>query len=143
MVPDAPAASSSAGSVAGDLRQEAARLRARLGEAPTPSPHARNPFQFEARPSRASRGPVSGPAAMPETVPVPPAPPALTLMGIAATTTAAGPERTAILGGPADAVYMVTVGQRIADRYEVTAIGADAVELKDLTTGGYRRLALR
>jgi hypothetical protein len=142
-VPDAPAASSSAGNVAGDLRQEAARLRARLGEAPTPAPHARNPFQFETRAPRAAREPISRAAITPESIPVPPAPPALTLMGIAATTTAAGPERTAILGGPADAVYMVTVGQRIAERYEVTAIGADAIELKDLTTGGYRRLALR
>ena len=39
-----------------------------------------------------------------------------------------------------DALYMVIAGQAVADRYQVTAIGADAVELKDLVTGGYRRL---
>jgi hypothetical protein len=34
-------------------------------------------------------------------------------------------------------------GQAFAGRYRVTKIGADAVELEDLLTGGFRRLALR
>jgi len=37
----------------------------------------------------------------------------------------------------------VTEGQAIGDRYKVTKIGADAVELEDLLTKAYRRLALR
>jgi hypothetical protein len=64
-------------------------------------------------------------------------------MGIAEQASASGPARTAILGGSGDDVYMVTVGQTIAARYSVTAIGVDAIELKDLATGGFRRLALR
>jgi hypothetical protein len=38
---------------------------------------------------------------------------------------------------------MVTAGESFADRYQVNTIGADEIELKDLVTGGYRRLALR
>jgi len=67
----------------------------------------------------------------------------LSLMGIAEDATQEGPHRTAVIGGTGDALYMVTEGQSFADRYEVTAISADAIELKDLVTGGYRRLALR
>jgi hypothetical protein len=38
---------------------------------------------------------------------------------------------------------MVTEGQPVGDRYKVTKIGADAVELEDILTKAYRRLALR
>jgi hypothetical protein len=38
---------------------------------------------------------------------------------------------------------MVAEGQELAGRYRVSAVGADAVELKDLVTGATRRLALR
>jgi hypothetical protein len=64
-------------------------------------------------------------------------------MGIAEETTAAGPRRTAIIGGDGDTIFMVVEGESVAGRYKVTKIGADAVELEDQTTKGYRRLALR
>ena len=38
---------------------------------------------------------------------------------------------------------MAMVGQRLLSRYDVVAIGPDAVELKDLETGLPRRLVLR
>jgi len=93
--------------------------------------------------------PVDEPPVVVETIPEPPpapvAPPPLPLilMGIAEQPSASGAQRTAILGGSGDEIYMVTVGQTIAARYTVTAVGVDAIELKDLSTGGLRRLALR
>ena len=38
---------------------------------------------------------------------------------------------------------MVTEGQLVIDRYKVTKIGADAVELEDIFTHAYRRIAMR
>jgi len=64
-------------------------------------------------------------------------------MGIAEESTPAGPRRTAVIGGEGDALYMVREGDAVGDRYRVTKIGADAVELEDVLTKGYRRLALR
>ena len=51
--------------------------------------------------------------------------------------------RTAVIVGPSDELFMVTEGQEVAGRYRVSAIGADAVELKDPATGAVRRLILR
>ena len=40
-------------------------------------------------------------------------------------------------------LLMVTVGQNVLGRYRVEAIGADAVELKDVGTSAMRRIGLR
>jgi Tfp pilus assembly protein PilP len=75
---------------------------------------------------------------------VPPPLPVLTLMGVAEETlSGGGVRRTAVIGGDGDTIYMVVEGQGVGDRYRVTKIGVDAVELEDLLTKGYRRLALR
>jgi hypothetical protein len=138
-----PAPTSGSSSIASEVEAQASKLRARLSQAPTPSTRPRNPFSFAApRPVRAASGPAKAPAAD-SAAPALPVVPTLLLMGIAEDPSPDGPRRTAVIGGAADALYMVMTGQTIADRYEVTAIGADAVELKDLLTGGYRRLALR
>ena len=52
------------------------------------------------------------------------------------------PVRTAILSGLGD-VFLVKAGEIVASRYEVVAVGADAVELRDLGTGRTLRLGLR
>ena len=57
--------------------------------------------------------------------------------------TASGPRRTAIIGTEGDDVLFVHEGDTIVGRYKVTRIGADAVELQDLTNDAYRRIALR
>jgi hypothetical protein len=137
-----PAATSGSSSIASEVEAQASKLRARLSQAPTPSTRPRNPFSFAARRTvRATTVPAK-PAAD-AAAPATPVVPALLLMGIAEDPSPDGPRRTAVIGGAADTLYMVVTGQRIADRYEVTTIGSDAVELKDLLTGGYRRLALR
>ncbi len=67
----------------------------------------------------------------------------LELIGIAENTRPEGLVRTAMITGGHDELMMVTAGQRILGRYDVVLVGADAVELKDVQTGGKRRLILR
>lgn len=131
--------------IAAEIQSEAARLHARIAEAPTPARALRNPFAFGGtRTSRDAASPAAAQAtvtanALPTTPPIP----ELLLMGIAEETSAAGPHRTAIIGGAGDALYMVVEGDAVADRYRVTKIGTDAVELEDQVTKAYRRIALR
>jgi hypothetical protein len=127
--------------IAADVQSQAARLHERMAEAPAPSAAVRNPFAFgESRVQRAAHDVAPAPAeAGPAVAPAP----ALLLMGIAEETTPAGPRRTAVIGGEGDTIFMVVEGESVGDRYKVTKIGADAVELEDQATKGYRRLALR
>ena len=67
-----------------------------------------------------------------------PAEPDLVLIGLAEE----GSTRTALLDSGDDLV-MATEGQTIVGRYRVAKVGADAVELVDLTTGATRRLLLK
>ena len=131
--------------LAADVQAQAGRLRARLAQAPAPSAEGRNPFAFSVAPApRRPRAAPVDPAAPP--VPLPPAEasePALELIGVAESAGAGGPVRTAMITGPMGELMMVTAGARILGRYEVGAVGADAVDLKDLQTGAVRRLVLR
>ncbi len=133
-------------SIADDVQSQAARLHARMADAPVPAAAVRNPFAFGVT-SRAShpapRAEMVQAAVANEPVPAQPPQPALVLMGIAEETTASGPRRTAIIGGDGDAIFMVAEGESVAGRYKVTKIGADAVELEDQTTKAFRRIALR
>jgi hypothetical protein len=120
-----------------------------MAQAPVPDVNPRNPFSFGSAPRPGSAGPgqpmpvIVRAAAAEEPAPAAPPLPALTLMGIAEETTAAGPRRTAVIGGDGDTIFMVTEGDPVGDRYKVTKIGADAVELEDVLTRAYRRIALR
>jgi len=128
--------------IAADVQSQAARLHARMADAPSPAASDRNPFAFGERPIARHAAPRVVEATVAPDAQVMPQP-ALLLMGIAEDTTPAGPRRTAIIGGDGDAIYMVSEGDSIAGRYKVTKIGADVVELEDLTTKGYRRIALQ
>ena len=129
-----------------DVETQASRLRSRLETAPSPKAPFRNPFSFTERPPapvRAVRPPV---APEPTFVPPPPIPaePPLQLIGIAEKKVGDTIVRTAMMSpGDADALIMAIVGQKILGAYEVVAIGVDAVELKDLTTGLTRTLVLK
>jgi hypothetical protein len=127
--------------LATDVQSQAVRLRTRLAAAPAPQMPLRNPFMF------AGSAPVRRAAAPVEPRLEPPAPDVpelvLELAGVAEQNTDAGLKRTAMVAAPGDQLYMVTEGQELAGRYRVSAVGADAVELKDLVTGATRRLALR
>jgi hypothetical protein len=142
-----PAAPSSTESLAVEVRSQAAKLHARMADAPVPDTNPRNPFSFaaSARTARAvvHDGLVHAAVADAAPVAVPPPLPVLTLMGVAEETLPGGVRRTAVIGGDGDAIYMVVEGQAVGDRYKVTKIGVDAVELEDLLTKGYRRIAMR
>jgi hypothetical protein len=131
-----------------NLANEIAKLHERLRPTSTPSQPARNLFTFRAvAPRPALPPPPPAPAvvqqlAVVEAAAPRPSPPALTLAGIAEDEGADGPDRTAFISS-AGQLHMVKVGDTIAQKYKVTAISADVVELTDLDDGTVRRLALR
>jgi hypothetical protein len=133
-----------AAAIAAEVQSQAARLQARMARAPVPEGHPRNPFSFGATPRLVPAAQPEVRAAVVDDGPalVPP-PPALTLMGIAEEHVIGGFRRTAVIGGDGNDIFMVTEGDPVGERYKVTKIGADAVELEDLVNKGYRRLALR
>ena len=124
-------------SVAREIESQASRLHARLADALAPSTSGRNPFSFELPKSRAPRRAEMSAAESPAAIDVP-EPLPLTLSGIAEDNGV----RIAVLSGLGD-VFLVRAGETILSRYEVVAVGADAAELKDLTTGYTIRLGLR
>jgi hypothetical protein len=128
--------------LAAEIESQAERLRQRLASAPVPKEPARNPFAFRVRDLPPAAAPVmrpvdafAAPAAPPE--------PALALIGVAEDRGANGPVRTAMIADDRNELFMVAVGESLMGRYQVEAIGADAIELKDLSSGSVRRLALR
>ena len=132
-----------AATIAEEVHSQAARLQARMAQAPVPESNPRNPFAFGAAPRRAPAESEIRTAVEPEPAVFVPPPPALTLMGIAEEWVIGGFRRTAVIGGEGDQIFMVMEGDRVGERYKVTKIGADAIELEDLVTKAYRRLALR
>ena len=131
--------------IATDVQAQAARLRQRLAVAPAPGEPLRNPFAFDTREARMRRhvAPVVTPASVVVDAPRVPAEPALSLVGIAEQQTPAGLVRTAMISTGGDDLLMVTEGQAVGLRYRVVAVGADAVELKNVGTGATRRLVLQ
>jgi hypothetical protein len=129
--------------LAADVQAQTLKLKTRLAAAPAPQEPARNPFSFAPRaeaPLRARRT-----AARPIT-PVGdlgPAEPAIDLVGVAESSTPQGIVRTAIISSLSGELFMVKEGELVAGRYRVKTVGADAVELTDLTSDAVRRLALR
>jgi hypothetical protein len=124
-----------------DLERAAARLRMRTEAASTPVPAARNPFRFGSTPPARSTAPAPAPlppASQPEAVAAPSAPP-VALIGVAEQTVDGQVVRTAILSMGKD-LYYVKAGERAANAYEVVAIDADGVEVKDLVSGSVRRI---
>jgi hypothetical protein len=153
-----PAATSGTESLAVEVRSQTAKLHARMADAPAPDTNPRNPFSFAPAPRPVVRESSVHAATVPEAPPAVVPLPALTLMGVAEEALPGGVRRTAVIalrqaqgdpapgrgvGGDGDTIYMVVEGQAVGDRYRVTKIGVDAVELEDLVTKGYRRLALR
>lgn len=129
--------------LAADVQAQAGRLQQRLDAAPAPQTPLRNPFVFSARSVAAAR-----PREVPAPVFIPPAPmdpvePSLMLVGIAERKAGDSVVRTAVIAGDAEDLIMATAGQRILGLYDVVAIGHDAVELKHVSSGATRRLALR
>lgn len=156
---DRPSQAVSTTTLADEVHAQATRLHARMAQAPAPENSSRNPFSFAPtrRIERASR-PVTAMVVAEPAAPFVPPPPMVTLMGIAEESVIGGIRRTAVIAlrdpqatpdlaggmsGDGETIFMVTEGQPVGERYTVTRIGADAVELEDVVTKAYRRLALR
>jgi hypothetical protein len=140
-----PVETSGTASLAADVQAQTARLKARLSEAPAPLAPSRNPFAFAARDAmhaRAGRASRAIEAPM-EPSALPPAEPAIDLVGIAESQTPTGPVRTAVITALSGELFLVKEGESIAARYRVNTVSSTAVELTDLVTGSTRRLALR
>ena len=69
--------------------------------------------------------------------------PDLTLVGIAEDDERGTLERTAVVGGVNDAVFVVKAGEAIEGRYRVGRVGPDTVEIVDLSSGVTFTLALK
>jgi hypothetical protein len=150
-----PAESLSTATLADEVHSQAARLQARMAQAPTPEHSSRNPFAFGQAPRapRGARADLSATVAVDAAMPVVLPPPMLTLMGIAEESIIGGVRRTAVIAlqqgqgdpgmGGSDPILMVREGEPVGDRYTVIRISVDAVELEDVLTKAYRRIALR
>jgi hypothetical protein len=126
------------------IEAEAARLSARLRPQAALSTPERNPFRFEsprvAAPVR--RTPEAAPvAAAAEAVASLPEWPAIRLTGVATDVVAGASERTAIFSGP-EGVLLVREGETVLNRYRVTRINEEAVDVTRLADGVSRRISL-
>jgi hypothetical protein len=125
VVPTAPK-TSAVDARGADLAAEIARLHDRLHPTAAPQQPARNLFEFKLNASRTPADVVHiAPAPAPELAAPAVAPePAFALIGVAED----GGVRTAIISGHGQ-LFMVKDGELVADRYRVTHVGADAVDL--------------
>jgi hypothetical protein len=117
------------------------RLRHRLANMPDARQRDRDPFHFAPRARTAA--PVAdtlGPPAN-DARPVS-AKPRLQLLGIAQDTREGRPVRTAVIGGM-NQVYLVGEGDQMALRFLVKRVGADSVDVEDMTDGTVVTLAWR
>lgn len=121
------------------LAREIARLHERLRPDTTPS-YTRNVFAFPP-PQRLEPAPAAQETRAPALAMMP-APPKLTLVGMAEDERADGVMRTAIVSG-GGALYLVTVGDELLARFRVEQLSADAALLRDLETGAEVYLALQ
>jgi hypothetical protein len=142
-----------------DVDEASTRIRNRQRESPAPRDGGRNPFEF-ARPAVTAASVIPAPpstAAITPSAPSEPPRPLFTLSGIVdksvedkagesgAGEGGAGQKstvRTAVISGLGQ-LFFAKVGDTVTARYTVAAIGADAVELRDVTTGESIRLALQ
>ena len=125
-----------------DIQAEASRLQTRVREVTEYQEPSRNPFRYVA-PRRAAPPVDPEPdIAVAETTPPPvPAPPLVTVAGIATKTVDGERRRTAILI-TADGPVEVNEGDAVGSDYRVVRIEEDAVELA-VSDGTRRRISLR
>src|SRR5262249_3077218 len=121
-----------------DLNEAAERLRARLSAAKQTKTAGRNPFEFPRIAPATPVAPALAAAPMPASA-MGPLPPPFELTGVAEHRNGDALERTAILAGN-NQLYFAKAGERLLGRYEVTAVGADAVELREIDGGRVVRL---
>jgi hypothetical protein len=131
--------------LAASVQSQARRLAQRLAAAPVPQQPTRNPFAFGALPVVRRVTPARMVAPEPEPAPLAPAivEPALVLVGLAERRTGDAVVRSAVISSDGQDLIMAEVGTVLLGQYTVTSIGNDAVEMKETSTGRFRRLVLQ
>ncbi len=126
------------------LADEIARLHERLRPSAAPRQPGRNLFVFNApAPAAPAVAPATKAAITEAVAALVPAQPMLKLAGIAEDAEPGGALlRSAIISAEGQ-LFIVKEGESVTERYRVTKITPDVVELMDLATNTPRRLALR
>jgi hypothetical protein len=124
-----------------ELATEVSRLHDRLQPSTRPQQPARNLFRFRPTQARSTAAPIAAPTPV---VDAPPPPPVLLmkLVGMAEDPGPDGPVRMAFLNIEGQ-FFSVKEGETIVQKYRVSKMSADVVELTDVNDGSVRRLALR
>lgn len=118
--------------MADDIQNQAERLRGRLDSAPKPHQSARNPFEFATRGAMPTAGHgADGDPVTSEAVPSVQRPP-LTLIGVAEYRLPDGVRRTAVISGFGQ-LFFANEGETVTPRFRVTAVGADSIDVIDLS----------
>ncbi len=129
--------------ITASVQAQARRLKQRLATAPTPQRPLRNPFSFRTVPATAAAPVVRASAPEPLPLVLPVMEPPLLLVGLAERQNGEARVRSAVISSDGQELIMAEVGTVLLGRYTVTAIGNDAVEMTDASTGRSRRLALQ
>jgi hypothetical protein len=116
------------------------RLRRRLSTMPGARQRDRDPFHFASPPAAAPAASSDALRGRDEQPAVPK--PRLRLLGIAQDVRDGQPVRTAVIGGM-NQVYLVGEGDQMALRFLVKRVGADSVDVEDMTDGTIETLAWR
>lgn len=125
-----------------ELATEVARLREHLRPSAMPRQPGRNLFKFHAPQSHAIPASAAPAPAPPENVPAPPPLPPMRLVGVSEDPGPDGPLRSAFISGDGQ-LFIAKEGDTVLQRYKLTKISADVIELTDVVDGTIRRLALR
>ena len=126
-----------------DLSVQAGRLERGRAAARASARSRRNLFEFGRSNAIEAAPPVSpaGASSVDAAAPVGDPEPLLSLIGIAERGGPETPARIAILTGIGQ-LFLVAPGETVANRYQVVAVHADAVELRDEASGETVRLML-
>ncbi len=129
---------------ASDIVEQADRLQARLRQEALYRQPGRNLFRFTPKPTARSAEPagVEAPAAPAVQPPTTPPPLPMRLAGIAVDENGSETVRTAILS-TFSGVVLVRPGDEVLDRFRVTAVEDEAVDLVTLADGTAVRLTLK
>ena len=124
------------------LAGEISRLHERLRPSASPREHGRNLFAFGRPKGRQTASTRRAPLTVGEAPTQTLTPPPLKLSGIGEDVSAEGVVRTAIISG-LEQLFLVKEGEGVTERYRVSRISSDVVELTDLADGTILRLALK
>ena len=130
--------------VVAELRQQTDRLRRHLSRGMlAPAGAARDIFANDPVPSVAPQTVPAEPPALLSPVPVEPTIPSLALAGIAEDDEMGTVQRTAIISGAGDELFLVKQGDAIGAGYRAARVDADRVELLEVSSGRVVVLELR